>query len=149
MKPILLLHGQYPLLTKNFKAFRIFVGWFSFVGYQFCEWPILWKQRITFLFKSWCLQRFRCSQSKSSSTNIAPKISGEWCRRWRDRWVKEEQEEECHHIYFFLPNSVGFYNLPHSSTVDSSLILLKLTDQQRLLNGMQFLSACLEVGLLS
>lgn len=41
--------------------------------------------------------------------------------------MKEEQEEECHHIYFFLSNSVGFYNLPHSSTVDSSLILLKLT----------------------
>lgn len=97
------------------------LGWL--VG--FCGLPILWKQRIIFLFKGWCLQRLRHSQLKLSSTNTICKISGEWCRRRKDRQVKEEQEE--HRIYFFLPNSVGFHSLPHNITLNNSLILLKLT----------------------
>lgn len=104
---------------------RILISDFHwFVG--FCGLLILGKEGTIFLYKGWCLQRFRHFQLKSSSTNIDSKISGEWCRRWKDRWVKEEQEE-IHQIYFFLLNSMRFHSLLHNITLNSSLTLLKLS----------------------
>ena len=59
------------------------------------------------------------------------------------------KEEHNHHIYVFLPNSVGYHNLLFNVLFNNSLILLKLTVLPENIAQQNAISLCMSRSVLT